>query len=337
MRRFVPGPRARRSAPRFLAWAGTVALVATLLAPSAARAAEPSLSVDQATLDAALSCPSSFAGQHEPVLLVHGTYTKPEENWGWNYGKVLPAQGYDVCTVRLPALALDDIQVSTEYVVNAIRTINARTGAKVDILGHSQGPLEPRWALKWWPSLQSEVDDVVMLAAPNHGTVVANALVAEPLGCPAACWQMAAGSNFLAALNGDGSDDAETPGDVSYTSIYSLTDELVQPEVPTSTAALDGASNILVQDVCPGRVVDHLGFTYDGAVYAMVMDAFTHDGPADRSRLKPLNVCTATAMPGFNPTDPLTLIGEPQNDRFQYPNMLFSEPALKCYAGGPCP
>jgi hypothetical protein len=62
-------------------------------------------------------------------------------------------------------------------------------------------------------------------------------------------WQMCTDSNFLAALNrGD-----ETPGPIDYTSIYSKTDELVQP---VGTHDVEGGTNILLQDLCPGHHVD---------------------------------------------------------------------------------
>jgi hypothetical protein len=252
----------------------------------------PALSVPQAQLLAALSCPSTFTSTaHEPVLLVHGTGATPELNWGWNYAKVLPTLGYDVCTVRLPNRALDDIQVSSEYVVYAMREIARRSGHMVDVMGHSQGGIEPRWALKWWPDTQQLVDDWVMLASPNHGTVVADAV---PNGfCTEACYQMRTTSKFMAALNaGD-----ETPGAVSYTSLYSQTDELVQPSI---TARLDGASNIAIQDVCPGRPVEHASMAADAAVYALVIDAFTHAGPADPSRFNPA-VCGQGTFLGVDP------------------------------------
>ncbi|CAN5465043.1 hypothetical protein BH18ACT1_BH18ACT1_06010 [soil metagenome] len=119
------------------------ALVPRLLGLAACQGGEPALSVPTATLDAALSCPASFTSERQPVLLVHGTFVTPEENWSWNYGRALPARGYDVCTVRLPARATGDIQVASEYVVHAVRRIAAQSGGKVDVLGHSQGGLEP--------------------------------------------------------------------------------------------------------------------------------------------------------------------------------------------------
>ena len=307
-----------------------VALLAPLLAAVACTpAADPPLSVPERTLDAALTCPRSFPHRHhEPVLLVHGTFTNPEENWSWNYLNALPAAGYDVCTVRLPERATGDIQVSSEYVVHAVRRIFDRTGAKVDVLGHSQGGLQPRWALRWWTSLRTKVDDVVTLGAPHHGTVVADAATALGTSPPAG-WQMRTTARFIAALNGGD----ETPGPVSYTSIYTLFDELVQPAAPTATSALAGASNVLVQDLCPGRPVEHVGLAYDAAVHDMVLDAFTNPGPASPARFDPAT-CFQVAFAGVAP-EPLlsTGIAELQDSSgFTGAPNASAEPPLKPYA-----
>jgi triacylglycerol lipase len=307
-----------------------VVLLALVLAGAACTpTGDPPLSVPERLLDDALKCPSRFAHRSsEPVLLVHGTFTNPEENWSWNYGNALPAAGYDVCTVRLPDRATGDIQVSSEYVVHALRRIFDRTGSKVDVLGHSQGGLQPRWALRWWPSLRTKVDDVVTLGSPHHGTTVADA--ATLLGSsPPAGWQMRTTSRFIAALN---SVD-ETPGPVSYTSLYTLTDELVQPVVPTATAALAGGRNILVQDLCPGRLVEHVGLAYDAAVHDMVIDAFTSSGPADPARFDGAT-CLRVAFDGLAP-EPLlsTGIAELQDSAgFTGAPNTSAEPPLKPYA-----
>lgn len=317
----------------FLGSALMAALSLTTVAARADTAAavvgDPAYSVPVDALAAALSCPGGFTHPtHEPVLLVHGTAVTPDENWGWNYALVLPKLGYDVCTVALPGRALGDIQVSAEYVVYAIRAMYAATGQKVDILGHSQGPLEPRWALKWWPSLRSQVDDVVMMAAPNHGTAIASG----PPVCTASCLQMKIGSVFLAALNAGG----ETPPGPSYTSIFSLTDELVQPQAPSATSGLAGASNILMQDICPGRIVEHADFADDAAVFAVVMDAFTHPGPADPSRID-RSVCSQTYFAGSNPQAGFSIALATWYQGWPAPAYSTTEPPLKCYAGGPCP
>src|SRR5687767_3806659 len=108
----------------------------------AARAAEaqgPALETPEPTLRAALHCPESFDdAAHSPVLLVHGTFVNGDINWSWSYEPALTALGFDVCTVDLPNNGVDDIQVSTEYVVFAVREIAARSGERVDTLGSSQ-------------------------------------------------------------------------------------------------------------------------------------------------------------------------------------------------------
>ncbi|MGH9021597.1 MAG: esterase/lipase family protein [Acidimicrobiia bacterium] len=304
-----PFCRWRRNA----AQAATVSLVLVALAsgtaPAPASAADstgsasgPALSVPDGLLAEALSCPDGLDGLG-PVLLVHGTFATPEENWSWNYQRTLPLSGYAVCTVALPDRALADIQVASEYVVYAVRTMAARTGRQVDIIGHSQGGLEPRWAVRFWPDVRAAVDDLVTIAAPHHGTISADAICA-PFGCPPAGLQMRRGSAFLAALNaGD-----ETPGNISYTSVFTRMDELVQPAVPgDETAALDGAVNVAVQDLCPGKVVTHISALFDITTYNVILDALQNPGPADVNRLD----AGCIGFPFVSTTDPLGILQGP--------------------------
>ena len=310
-----------------LAVVSAPAVFAAETAPSPFPAPQgPALSLPAGDLAAALSCPGGFTHPaHEPVLLVHGTAATPEENWGWNYAKVLPGQGYDVCTVRLPDRALDDIQVSSEYVVDAVRRIARQSGRKIDVLGHSQGGLQPRWALRWWPDVRLLVDDLVTIGAPHHGAQEADYV--PPYLCTEACFQMAPKSKFIAALN---SVD-ETPGDVSYTSIYSLNDELVQP---TTTAPMAGAENIAIQDICPGRPVEHASMAADAAAFALVMDAFTHPGPADPGRID-RGVCSQGSFPGVDPTAGFAALTEDILESRSFPyHPVAGEPPLAPYARG---
>jgi triacylglycerol lipase len=285
----------------------------------------PALETPIPALDAALHCPGAFTHpEHEPVLLVHGTYTNERENWEWNYAAALPQQGFDVCLVRLPDRANPDIQISTEYVVHAIRRMTAATGRKVDVLGHSQGGLEPRWAVKWWPDVQAAVDDLVMLATPNHGTLIADVMSAAFGGrCTPSCWQMRTTSQFIAALNaGD-----ETPGAVSYTSVYSRTDELVQP---ATTAPVAGGSNIELADVCPGRLGEHLAIVADAVAHAVVVDALTQPGSASVARINRAT-CRKLAMPGFDPVAAVLLVQNDPAPPQGFPAVTPSEPPLKPY------
>jgi pimeloyl-ACP methyl ester carboxylesterase len=282
----------------------------------------PALETDEATLRVALSCPETFSNtQHEPVLLVHGTFANSEINWSWSYKPSLRAAGYDVCTVDLPNNGLDDIQVATEYVVFAVRHIAELSGRPVDVLGVSQGGLEPRWAIKWWPDVQASIDDLVMLATPNHGTY------GQPpsgIRCFASCWQMGSGSRFVSALNsGD-----ESPGAVSYTSIYTMFDELVQPN---TTSMVDGASNILIQDLCALRPVDHSLISGDAVSYALALDAFSNPGPADPARFDPA-ACMQAATPAADGAAGITAV---TNELLAGPPQFTSaaeEPPLKPYA-----
>jgi len=284
----------------------------------------PPLQESAEILAGALKCPATFKGTHQPVLLVHATTETGERNFGTNFGRVLPKLGYDVCTVELVDEATGDIQLSAERAVYAIRTIHERTGQRVQVVGHSQGPLEVRWAIKYWPDIARKVDDLIGIAAPYHGWRQTDIYCSS--ACVAALWQMRMESKFMGALNaGD-----ETPGDVSYTSVYTLTDELVQPY---STADLEGGTNITVQDVCPGRVVEHIEMIFDASVYGLVVDALSHPGPADKSRFDTA-LCLQRTMPGVTPAD--LVAGEVDFWTHAPPklgeNQLKSEPPLAAYA-----
>jgi triacylglycerol esterase/lipase EstA (alpha/beta hydrolase family) len=260
------------------------------------------------------------------VLLVHGTFFNGRTNYSWNYLPALTKLGFDVCYVDLPDGAMADIQVSSEYVVYAIRAMHDATGGKVDMLGVSQGGLEERWAAKWWPDVQADLDDVVMNASPNHGTLDASP-ARDFKHCFASCWQMAPKSHFLTVLNrGD-----ETPGDISYTSTYSDTDEVVTPQLPQSTSTLSGARNIRVQQICPGRPTDHIAIsTADAVAFAIAVDAFTHPGPASVSRISKTN-CLKTSMDGADYQAGFQAF----SDYMQHPAAYHDtthEPALKAYA-----
>jgi triacylglycerol esterase/lipase EstA (alpha/beta hydrolase family) len=284
----------------------------------------PPLQEPEDVLAKALSCPARFSGANQPVLLVHATTETGPRNWSSNYGRVLPKLGYDVCTVELVDEATGDIQASAERTVYAIRTMARESGKQVQVVGHSQGPLEVRWAIRYWPDIRNLVDDLIGIAAPYHGWRQTDVYCGQ--ACVPALWQMRMESKFMGALNsGD-----ETPGDVSYTSVYTLTDELVQPY---STADLDGGTNIPVQDVCPGRVVEHIEMVFDASVYGLVVDALKHPGPADAGRFDSA-LCLQRTMPGVSQGD--LIAGEVDFWTHAPPklgeNQVASEPPLAAYA-----
>ncbi len=279
-------------------------------------------SISTARLDRELACKGgkeelSGEGADDPVLLVHGTTVTREQNWGWNYWDALPGLGYEVCWVQLPDLAFGDIQTASEYVARAVEVMHERTGESIDVLGHSQGGLEPRWVIKWFPA-GAFVDDYIALATPNHGSSTFDKTPARRE--VEAGWQMRTNSNFLAALNrGD-----ETPGPIDYTSIYSRTDELIQP---VGTQNVEGGTNILLQDLCPGRRVDHGALASDDVTYRLVIDALANTGTANSDRTK-VN-CARNAFPGVGKPPPF---GPPPKGTD--PHFADHEPPLELYARG---
>ncbi len=322
---------------------------------TASAVAEPPLETDTETLDSAWACNEFENPDKNPVLLVHGTFTNGEEQWTWSYEPLLSEQGFDVCIVSYPDRGLGDLQVSSEYIVHAVRRIHALSGRPLAVIGHSQGGIEPRWAVKWWGSVRDAVDDLIMLAAPNHGTDQAENRLAllnfdgspSESQMPAAFYQMSSNANFIAALNRDD----ETPGDISYTAIYTEFDELVQPVRPVPTAALEYdaevklhhssnplVSNILIQEVCPGRLVDHLTIgVSDRAVFALVLDALNNPGPTDVARAGwPESLCPLPvpdqSLSSTLLQDMLTSFQSQSDSGFSDMHLTNEEPELKPYA-----
>jgi triacylglycerol esterase/lipase EstA (alpha/beta hydrolase family) len=305
----------------------------------------PRLEVPRAQLRAALRCtPTVSTDPREPILLVPGTTMTPEVNFSWNYEPALDALGLPYCTVELPNRAMSDIQVAAEYVVYALRRMSHFEGRgkarKVQVIGYSQGGMVPRWALRFWPDTRKLVDDDVGLDASNHGTVTAEGGCALE-GCAPAVWQQRSSSAFIAALNSY----AETFPGISYTEIYSQNDEIVVPnldEQGSSSLHTGGGqiANVAVQQVCPGHVADHLAMgSYDPVGYALALDAVTHAGTAEASRIA-LTVCLEAFQPGVNPE---TFAAEDARydqwagETFANWPRVSSEPPLKCYVTASCP
>jgi triacylglycerol lipase len=263
---------------RSLAIAAAVTAVAA--APAAAHAPR------------SLSCNGSLRHSHRPpVLLVHGTFADSTINWSWNYKKTLPARGEPACTIDLPDKSAGDIQASSEQVVAAIRAVARRSGGRIAVMGLSQGGLNIRWALRWWPDLRRLVSDVILLAAPNNGSKFTNDNCNAPGVCATSLYQMRSDSIFLRALNRG----PKTYRGIGFTAV-STTDDTVFVTPPE--ARLAAARNIVVQDLCPGHKVDHVGLAYDGPTYAIVVDALDHRGPAKASRIDRSRACRLDTMPG---------------------------------------
>lgn len=328
------------------------ALVLSLLAvlgvlPGSAGAAErfapvdapdPGLSVDAAAVEKAMLCSAGVDGAaRTPVLLLQGTGATAKDNWSWTYQPALDKLGVPWCALDLPEQASADIQQAGEYVVHALWNMSARAKRKVSIIGHSQGGMVGRWALRWWPATRGLVDDLIGFAPSNHGTTEATCSTESP--CSPAGWQQRDESDFIRALNSR----QETFAPISYTSIYTRTDETVKPnqDAETGSSSLrtgDGLrTNVATQDICPAATYEHLLIgLIDPVAYALAVDALTHPGPADPARIN-RGVCAQAFHPGINPvTAPVDGAAAAASFASYEARTVPAEPRLACYTTASC-
>lgn len=313
----------------------TAVILATLvvLPPPADATAPPGppLSVPTSTLAAALDCSTDIeTSERTPVLLIPGTVESSAEVYSWGYQRVLRQAGHPVCTIdELPDYGLGDMQRTAEYVVHAIRTMHATSGQKVSLLGHSQGGALSAWALRFWPDLAAMVDDSITLESPYRG-VTFGELLCRGLGtCPALAWQVAPSSAMLKALR-----SKALPDGPSYTAIGSLTDELASGS--PADWEMPGLTPLLVQSLCPGRIVGHITSLYDNAAYAIVKDALDHPGGASLARISS-SVCGQAFFDGIDWTGFSNLVITFQQVIEGATNLgsyVGAEPMVRAYAAG---
>ncbi len=191
--------------------------------------------------------PKAFVGvpQDVPgrVLLVPG--------YGGGTGSLEPlaaalrAAGREVAIISLPGDGTGDLR-------EAARVLDAATAGatSVDVVGYSAGGVVARY---WVRSLGGGrlARRVVTLGSPQHGTGLASLGAAfVPGACLTACMQLVPGSSLLQALNtGD-----ETPPGPQWLSLWSAQDQTV---TPPASARLAGATDVVLQDICPGIVISH--------------------------------------------------------------------------------
>ncbi len=228
------------------------------------------------------SCHPS-AAHPRPVVLVHGTFGNMTDSWNAlspllkNNGYCVFALNYGTPDLTGQVYGTTDIPASAQQLGTFIDQVRASTGAaKVDIVGHSQGGMMPRWYLRFLGGA-AKTGTLVGLAPSNHGTNLFglttlashfSALGAVlDAGC-AACTQQFTGSTFLQQLNAGG----DTVAGVKYTVIETTYDEVV---TPYTSAYLSGAdvTNVNLQSQCLLDNSDHLGIIYDQIALQDVLNA----------------------------------------------------------------
>jgi triacylglycerol esterase/lipase EstA (alpha/beta hydrolase family) len=276
----VAGPTASAATPLPVTFSGVAALVNATLQPDTSPAGANDW-----------SCQPS-AAHPDPVILAHGTIENMTYNW-FTLAPLLHNAGYCVFALNygqepglhigLPGSAeaggVGPVVTSAEQLAAFVSKVRAATGAaKVDIVGHSQGGLMPRYYLRFLGGAQY-VDRLIALSPSNHGTTV-DGLAALPgvptllaTGLGPSVTDQIAGSTFLQHLNAGG----ETVPGVAYTVIESTYDEVV---TPYTSAFLSGPDvvNITLQQQCPLDLSDHLAISFDATALRDVLNALD---PAD--------------------------------------------------------
>jgi triacylglycerol esterase/lipase EstA (alpha/beta hydrolase family) len=309
----------RRGLTALCAAAAAAGLVAATAAPASAQSSLP-VNYDSATgylsgfLTPTVPPPgannfSCHAAAHPyPVVLVDGTFANMDDNWQAG-SPVLANHGYCVFTFNYGgATASSDIQgtgdiaASAQQLGNFVSQVLAATGAaKVDLVGHSQGGMMPRYYINFLGGA-AKVDKLVALAPSNYGTTLDGLTeFAQLLGLSSlinsgltsvceACVQQETGSSFLATLNAQ----PTVPG-VSYTVIESTDDEVVTPYTSAFLPSAANVKNITVQRQCPLDATDHLEIAYDPVALADMLNALD---PAQPVRVPCLIVLPVTGPVG---------------------------------------
>lgn len=212
----------------------------------------------------------------DPVVLVNGTFKTMAENWA-TLSPQLADAGYCVYAFNYGNAATDPIADSAAELRDFVNAVRGSTGArKVDIVGHSQGGMMPRYYVKFLGGAK-QVDDLVGIVPSNHGTSNPLALAAGATVCPS-CVDQTTDSDLLQKLNAD----PEAPAGPDYTQIATKYDEVV---VPYTSSFLSGraayVTNVLLQDKCPLNPSEHDQAPKDTVVAQWVRNALDREGPAD--------------------------------------------------------
>jgi triacylglycerol lipase len=210
-------------------------------------------------------------------------------------GVTIPAEWFDPIVLRLqrdgfrpvvyepPALLSGDLYENSVALGQVIDDLRAQTGeTKIDILAECTGGLIARHYIQALGGDQ-HVARMVTFISPQHGLPKAK-LAHDIAGWPA-LEDLTPGSAFLEEVN-----SAPLPSNVHVASIYTCTDEYIQPY---ETSIIPGAKNI---GLCNG-FVGHYQFFYDPEIYLVMHAELTAPVAADPTQ-------------PADPTDP----GEPEAD-----------------------
>lgn len=225
---------------------------------------------DELAIDELEPGPAPLA-EPRAVLLITGV-TIPAE-WFEPMEARLVRDGFVPVVYEPPDLLSGDLfenAMALDAVVDQVRAASGQD--KIDILAECTGGLIARHYVQSLGGDQ-KVSRLVTFISPQHGIAKAP-LAADLVGWPALD-DLSPGSAFLAAVN-----NAPLPQDVPITSIYTCTDEYIQPY---ETSIIPGATNI---GLC-NEFVGHFQFFYDPEIYLVMHGALTEPLPGDGDVTEP--------------------------------------------------
>ena len=194
-------------------------------------------------------------------------------------GVTIPAAWFDPIVARLerdgfrpvvwepPALLSGSLFEASEMLAEVVDEVRAESGQdKIDILAECTGGVIARHYVQ---SLGGDayVDRLVTFVSPQAGLPAAK-YAAKIAGWPA-LYDLTPGSEFLQAVA-----SVPLPPSVRMTSIYTCTDEYIQPY---STSIVPGATNI---GLCDGTFVAHFQTFFDPDIYLIMHGALTEGDDA---------------------------------------------------------
>jgi pimeloyl-ACP methyl ester carboxylesterase len=274
--------------------AGAALLAAPLAASAPAQAAETIQPNILAGIAASLPNPAApppgvnnygcqlTTAHPQPVILIPGTFANMEDDYG-ALAPILVNDGYCVFSLNYGGSpgsfiqSIGPVPASAQQVGTLISQVSASYGgAKVDLVGHSQGGMLAEYVAKVL-GYAPDIHAIVALSPTTHGTSLdgltnlasffpgAAQLVAT--ACPA-CADQETGSAVINTL--DNGPIAQSG--VSYTIIETL-DEFVVTPVGSSFIHEAGVTNEYVQSYCPFDPVDHADLSYDNVTIRLLLNA----------------------------------------------------------------
>ena len=210
---------------------------------------------------------------HRPVVLLHGSFSTVGSNFS-ALAPALVAGGRCVYGLNYGNAGIAAVTSSAGQAATLVRSVLSATGATaVDVIAYSQGGLVLRTALRF-DGLADQVATAVLIAPSWHGTTSAAAASAPARLCPA-CADQVAGSALLQRLSVDG----ELDGKVRYAEVSTRRDTVVLPvasQIPAGPS--DRVRSVVLEDVCPQVVTDHVHLPAVPGVVAWSVAALDSDG-----------------------------------------------------------